>query len=137
MHLVEDGALPRRFGLAREPPREGRIDYSALLHQRRAVALVKGFVLVRMIELIAEQFRSPAKLAHELPRVGIDDQLVRVKAMASIGRERTVNAVTIDRAGARMRQIAMPYLIGIFRQVDALDFTHPRSSNKQSSTLVA
>ena len=40
VHLVEDGPLPRHFGL-RDAPGESRVDNAAFLHQGRAVALVE------------------------------------------------------------------------------------------------
>ena len=63
MHFVDDRAPPRRFRLWRASPGEGGIDHAAFLHERRAVARVEGFVLVGVIEPVAEQFRAPAQLA--------------------------------------------------------------------------
>ena len=66
-------------GLWRASPGEGGIDHAAFLHERRAVARVEGFVLVGVIEPVAEQFRAPAQLADQLLRIGIDHKLVRIE----------------------------------------------------------
>ena len=122
VHLVDDRPLPRHFGLARRAPGERGVDDAALLHERCAVALVKGEVLVGVVELVAEQLGPPAQLSDQLLGVGIEQQLVGVEAMSGVGLVGSMNAIAIDRAGAGRRQIAVPDLIGIFRKLDALDF---------------
>lgn len=100
VHLVGDRALPGDFRLARYAPGESRVDDSALLHQGRAVAFVIGEVLVGMVELIAEQLRSPAQLADQLLRIRIKDQLVGVEAMPGIRFIRPVDTVSVNGPGA-------------------------------------
>ena len=56
--------------------------------KRRAVAFVEGEVLVGMVELVAEQLRSPAQLADQLLGIGIDQQLVGIEAMAGVRLDR-------------------------------------------------
>ena len=41
--------------------------------------------------------------------------------MAGVRLVRTVDAIAVDQTGTRGRQIAVPDLIGIFRQLDALE----------------
>ena len=41
--------------------------------------------------------------------------------MAGVRLVRTVDAIAVDQTGTRGRQVAMPDLIGIFRQLDALE----------------
>ncbi len=86
VHLVEDRTFPWRFGLARCAPREGRVDDAAFLHQRRAVTLIVGQILVGVIEPVTEQLRSPAQLSNHLLGVGIEHELVRIESMARVGR---------------------------------------------------
>src|ERR1700704_3624261 len=38
----------------------------------------------------------------------------------------TIGAITVDQAGARIGQIAVPDLVGVFRHLEALDLAPPR-----------
>jgi len=60
-------------------------------------------------------------MADDLLGVGIEQQLVGIEAMAGRRLVGTVDAEAVDRAGAGIGQVAVPYLIGIFGQHDALD----------------
>ena len=120
MHLVGDRALPRHHGMGRRAPGEGRIDDPAFGHQMRAVLVVEGQVLVGMVELVAEQLRTPFQVAHQLLGIGVDQQLVGVEAVAGLGLVGAVDAETVDGARPRFRQIAVPDLVGIFGQFDPL-----------------
>ena len=53
-------------------------------------------------------------------RVRIDQQLVVVKAMPFFRFVGAVNAVTVHRAGLEIGNIAVPNLIGVFGEIDAL-----------------
>src|ERR1700742_2590341 len=122
VHLIDDRPLPRCLRFARRPPGEGRVDHAALLHEGGAVAIVERLVLVGMIHAVAKQLWSPFQLADELLGIGIDDELVRIEAMPSVGIERTVDTIGIDGARSERRQVAMPDFIGILRKLDALEF---------------
>lgn len=51
-------------------------------------------------------------------RVGVEQQLVRVEAVALIQLARAVYAIAIDRTGRDTRQVAVPDLIGVFGKLD-------------------
>ncbi len=53
-----------------------------------------------MVEPVAEQLRSPAKLADELPGVGIEHELVGIEAVAGVGLVRGMDAIAVDGPGA-------------------------------------
>ncbi len=121
MHLVDDRPLPRHFGLTRRPPGEGGVDDAAFLHQGRTVAFVKREILVRMIELVAEQFGPPPQLPNQLLGIRIEHELVGIEPVPRVGLVRTMSAVGVDRAGTSGRQIAVPDFVCIFRQLDPLE----------------
>ena len=61
-------------------------------------------------------------LPDDLLGVGIEEELVGVEAVPGRGLVGAVHPVAVDRAGPRVRQIAVPDLVGVFRQLDALEF---------------
>jgi hypothetical protein len=92
------------------------------LHQWRAVAVVERLVLVGVVHLVGEQFRTPTQLADKLPRIGIDQQLVGIEAVSGLRFERAVDAIAINGAGAGGRKIPVPDLVGVLRQLNPLQF---------------
>ena len=102
VQLVDHRLVP---GHARRPvvaPGEGRVDDAALRHARRIVAAVERQVLVPVADAVAEMRVAPAQVARRVLGVGIDQQLVRVEAVAVL-RART------DRArGSRRAARAAP-----------------------------
>src|SRR3954468_19791546 len=122
VRLVDNRPLPRHFRLARGAPGEGRVDDAAFLHQRGAVAFVIGEILVGMVELVAEQLRSPAQPADQLLGVGIEHELVGIEAVSRVGFVGAVDAVAIDGAGTGRGQIAVPDFVGVFWEFDPLQF---------------
>ncbi len=119
VRLVQHRPVPRH---ARRPvvaPGEGRVDHAALGHERGAVALVEGRVV--LTHDVAEQLRRPVDLAHHGLGVGVQHQLVRVEAVPVLRLIGSVHAVAVDGAGPGLGQEAVPDLVGVFRQVDAAD----------------
>ncbi len=57
--------------------------------------------------------------------VGVDQQLVRVEAVAVLRLIRTMHAVAVKLARRHVRQIDVPHVIGAFRQRDALGLALP------------
>ncbi|MNU90348.1 hypothetical protein D3C71_802130 [compost metagenome] len=107
------------------PPGERRIDHRALGHERCAVAFVEAQVLVTMAHGVAEQRRRPLQLAHHLPGVGVQQQLVAVETVPGLGRVRAVHAIAVALARAGVGQVAVPYLVGVLGQDDPLHLTPP------------
>ena len=90
-----------------------------LPHQQRgAVAIVEGRI-VTGLELVAKDRRLPSELAEMAARVGVEQQLVAIETVSAVGLIGPVNAITVDRAGPYIRQIAVPDLVSEFRQLDA------------------
>src|SRR5215472_10486376 len=58
--------------------------------------------------------------------VGVEQQLVRIEAMAVARVVWAVHAVGIDRARPCLGQIAVPYLVGVLGKFDAFEFGAPR-----------
>ena len=132
MHLVDDRVIPRHelpAGLA--APVEAGIDHDAFGHEGRAVTLVEGSVVARL-HLVAEHRGIPCQGAGLRPRIGIEQQLVRIEAMAVLGRVRPVHAIAIEAARPDPRQVTVKYLVGIFRQLDAVGFG-PRRGIEQAN----
>lgn len=75
-----------------------------------------------MVELVAEQLRSPAQPADQLLGVGIEHELVGIEAVSSVGFVGAMDAVAVDGAGAGRGQIAVPDFVGIFGEFDPLQF---------------
>jgi hypothetical protein len=74
------------------------------------------------MDAIAEECIRPSELADELSRVGVEQQFVRIEAMAVL---RLIGAVCPERVdGARVSvgQVAVPYLVGAFGQCVAFEF---------------
>ena len=68
--------------------------------------------------LVAEQRGIPLQLADDLLGVRVEQQLVGIEAVAGRRFVGAVDAEAIDRARPRIRQIAVPDFVGVFRQHD-------------------
>ncbi len=87
------------------------------INQRRAnscfqrihavVAAVEGARPVRVAQLVAMVLGLPAEVADDLPRMRVQQQLVRIEAMALLRRIGPVGAQAIDEAGADVGQEAV------------------------------
>src|SRR4029078_2112101 len=58
-------------------------------------------------------------------RVRIEQQLLRIEAMALLRLIRTVHAIAVELAGPRFGQVAMTDVIGLLAQRDALQLAPP------------
>jgi hypothetical protein len=63
----------------------------------------------------------PLHLAHERLSVGIEQQFIGIEAMAILGIVGAIDPMAIECAGADLRQIAVPDLVCVLGQHDALD----------------
>ena len=75
-----------------------------------------------MTQFVAKMGIIPVDIAHQFTGIGIDEQLMRVKAMPVFRVIRPVDAIAIQRAGLEVGHIAVPDLVGIFRQLQTGDF---------------
>jgi hypothetical protein len=120
MRLVEDRvrpghALVRAF--AREV--EIRVDDDAFRHKGRRVPLVKGQI-VTGLHLVAENGRIPDQVADVGLGVGVEQQLIRVEAVAVVGFIRPMDAIAVTLSGFKSRNIAVPHFIRMLRQHNPL-----------------
>ncbi|MCY1418087.1 hypothetical protein D9M71_336340 [compost metagenome] len=120
--LVDQGAVPGGAHALLRAPGEGRVDDLALGHEGGAVAFVEAEVGVLRADHVAEQRFRPAQPAHQLLGVGIDQQLVGVEAVSGVGLVGAVHPVAVDLSRMGVGQVAVPDLVGVFGQVDALQF---------------
>src|SRR5206468_9238874 len=80
--LVDHAGRQRHRGRPVVAPGEGRIDRLALGHRPAIVAPVEAEVAAWMTDLVAEMRIAPAEGADDRPGVRIEQQLVRVEAVA-------------------------------------------------------
>ncbi len=90
-----------------------------------------------MADRVAEEGMVPLQLTHMLLCVRVEEQLVRVEAMAGVRLVGAVDAIAVDEAGARVRQIAVEHLVGVFGSTMRSSSVVPVWSKMQSSTFVA
>ena len=126
MRLVDHGAFPRQLRPAVAAPGEGGVDDPAFRHEARAVAAVEREVAVGVADLVAEDLGGEAHLADMRLRVRIEQQLVGVEPVTGLRRVGTVHPVAVDGAGARVWQVAVPDLVGVLGQLDAVELRAAR-----------
>src|SRR5207302_2720603 len=105
------------------PPVEGLVDDDGLRHAARIVAPIEREVLARTPGTIGEMRIAPYQPSGKPLGVGVEQQLVGIKAVAVLGLVGPVNAVAIELSGRNVVQIAVPDIFGAFRQLDAFEFT--------------
>ena len=120
--FVEDRVVPWHACARRVRPGEALVDDLALLHERCAVALVEGEIVAVGVERVAEHGRVPLQLADVRLRVRIEQQLVRIEAMARFRFVGAMHAIAVYRAGPQAEHVDVPDFIGVFRQFDAFEF---------------
>ncbi len=125
MRFVDHGPVPRGGGRAVAAPGEGRVDHHAFGHARRVVAAVERQVAARRADTVAEMRVRPAQWADDLPRVRVEQQLVRVETVTRTGFVGAMHPIAVDGSGARVGKIAVPDLVGVFGQRDAFDLAAP------------
>src|SRR5215469_1249016 len=123
MKLVYDRMVPRDGAAAGLPlPVEIRVDDDAFRHEWRAVALVESRIVARF-ELISENRRVPFQIPEMSARIRVKHQFVGIEAVSGGRFVGPAYTVAVNRAGMRVRDIAMPDLVGEFGQLDSRDLT--------------
>src|SRR4051794_26678354 len=124
MRFVDDGVLPWDVGAEdlAAPPVEGLVDYDRLWHPARVVAAVERQVFPRAAGAIGKMRVAPHQPAGEAPRVGVEQQLVGIEAMALLRRVGAVHAVTVELPGRNVVEIAVPDVLGAFGKLDFFQF---------------
>ena len=121
VHLIDDGPRGRHSRRRLPVPIETGIDDDGLRHEGCAVALVEREIFVGVADRVAEAGGVPNHAADQLARVRIEQQLVRVEAMPLLGLVGAVHAIPVDEARHSAFEIAVPGLVRVFRQHDALE----------------
>lgn len=119
VRLVDDRAIPRRAGRLIVAPGKGRLDDHALREITGAVARiqpeVRPFVSVR----ISAQDLVPAHGPGDRLGVRIQEELLRIEAMALLGRKGAMDAVAVELARPQIRQKRVPDLVRALAQRNA------------------
>src|SRR5882672_4882869 len=68
---------------------------------------------------------APAQRPHDAARVRIEQELVGIEAMTLFGLVGTVDAISVELPGTKLRQVAVPHEIGALAQRDALQLPFP------------
>jgi hypothetical protein len=116
VRLVDHRLRPWRLGTAIAVPVERVGGDHRLRHGRGAIAAIEAEVAARRADVIAVNRVGPAQLSGQAPGVGVQQQLVRIEPVALFRRIGAIGAEAVELAGASMRQIAVPDLVGAFRQ---------------------
>src|ERR1700747_803649 len=119
--FVDDRVWPGDRRAAFFTPCECLVDDPALRHSTRVVASVEREVGSRAAGAIPEMRVAPDESARELLGIGIDEQLVRIEAQSALGMISAVNPVTVELSRRDIIEVAVPDILGAFRQRDALD----------------
>ena len=122
VRLVDDGVFPRRLRPRLVAPGMRHVDHHGLVHRAGIVAPVERQVLLLVAGAVAEMRIGPGEMAAELLAVGIDQQLVRIEAVARFRRVGPVHAIAVELARRDVGEIDVPDVLGALRQRDALDF---------------
>ena len=116
MRLVDHGIGPRDVRRPVVSPVEALVGHDAFHHPGCAVAAIKREIRARRVHTMAEQRVRPFQLAGDTARVGIEQQLVRIEAIAALWLIRAVGAEAIEQPDLRVRQVTVPHLVGEFGQ---------------------
>ena len=120
VHLVDDGVGPRRRRRPVVLPVEVGIDDDALRDRRRVILTVRDEIGVRVAGRHVRQ-RVPALLPHrplDRLRIRVDQQLVRVEAVARSRLVGAVDAIPVALPGTDAAHVAVPVERGALGQLD-------------------
>lgn len=120
--LVDDGVFPGdlwpQFAQA---PVEDLVDDDGLRHAAGIVAPIERQIFALAPRAVAEMRVAPHHPAGDPLGVGVEQQLVRIEAMAVVRLIRTVHAIAVKLSRRNVVEIAVPDVLGSFRQRDAFE----------------
>mmetsp|Transcript_21539 Transcript_21539/g.83730 ORF Transcript_21539/g.83730 Transcript_21539/m.83730 type:complete len:418 (-) Transcript_21539:1647-2900(-) len=111
MHLVQHSVGRRAAWLMRPCMHDRRRRHPRLQRLGRVVAHIHRARAVRMAKFIAVVLGAPAEVADDLARIGVQQQLVRVEAVALFRRIRAVRPEAVHEPRPDARQEAVPYAV--------------------------
>ena len=125
--LIDHGMRPRDIGSAGVLPVNGiGVDDLTFGRKRRAVSRIKAEIQLIVSQLIAEVGIVPLNVTHQFTGIGVNKQLIGIEAVTVLRIVRAIHTVTIQRPRFQIRHIAVPDLMGIFRQFQAGYFCFSR-----------
>ena len=122
VRFVEDGSHPGHVGRPIVAPRERRVDDHRFGHAAGVIAAIETQVGARRPDAIAVVRVTPAHRPGDRLRIGIEQELMMIEAMAVDRIVRPVDAISVERARSQPRHVAVPDFVGIFGQGIARDF---------------
>ncbi len=120
MHFIDDGLRHRAIEAAVSRPIEGIVHDHAARHERGVVALVQVEVLIPS-HPIPEHFILPMKPTPDRLGIRIEQELVRIEALARRRIPRSMHAVAVERAGLRFGEPPVEDVIGAFPELQPRD----------------
>jgi hypothetical protein len=114
--FIEDRLVPGDVGLGVTLPTVGGVDNPPLWHHRPTILIVEGKILLLGVGLVSEVRTRPPNVADEFPGIRIEQQFVRIEAMAVRGIEGPVDAIPVETTGAEARQEAVPDFVRVLRE---------------------
>ena len=121
MHLVDHRVAQRRAQRPVVAPGEAVIDQAAFRHHACIVAPIHRQIAARPADAIAEMQVADMKRAGELARIRIDQQFVRIEAMAFQRRIRSMHTIAVKQSRIGAGHVAVPDAFGILGQGDAFE----------------
>ena len=122
VRLVDDGVFPGDAAGAARSPQVKASSTTTDFGMPRALSRRSNDRSARALpSAIAEMRIAPDQAAGEPLGIGIEQQLVRIEAVAVLRLVRPVHAVAVELARRDVGQIAVPDIVGALRQRDALE----------------
>src|SRR6267143_4804629 len=137
MQLEDNCFFPGDLWTAILPPSKGRLDDPAFRDLARIVAAVKRQIRPLTAYAVAKQRIAPPQPAVQRLGIGIDQQLVGIKAVPIRRIVWSVDAVAVKEVRARIRQVSVPDFIGVFRKHDPRLLAVPRAIEQAQFDLLA
>ena len=140
-YRVSERCLWRRVIL----PIESAIHHNTLRNARRTILIIH-LQIVSGGNVIREDRLLPVHMAADGFGIGINEQLIRVEAVATLRLPRAINTVAIQLSGFDVTNKSMPYVGGAFTQGDAVGLlprciekaqVHPRGTFRKNGEVSA
>src|SRR5579862_5528311 len=123
VHFVDDAFMPGSAWRPVNSPGERRINHHGFEHAWCAVPPVERKVGILVPDAITEVGVAPFEIADDLFGVGIEEKLIRIEAMAFGRIVGTKDTISVNESRPGLRQIAVPDLVGLLFQADAVQFS--------------
>ena len=119
VQFVDDGLFPGGAERAVFAPGESGVDDLGERRPGGRVAGVEGEVFVGVVDFVAEERVVPLHSSADGSGVGVEQQLVRIAAMAPLGVVGAVDAVAVEGAGTDVGEVAVEDVEGPFGKIVA------------------